>query len=316
MKNIVLTTTAIVTLSATSAIANEINFNQRDSVGVSNLAFEQASSGSGGNTIDLGLSGGMTSVVIKQSGGELGNTSSGNIANVELYMNSDVTQFDSSDDAERVDGWKTFSAVFDDNSQFDFNLGTAVDATQFGDVDVAIAVTGDGNNLTHNVTNGLSGDKLQIGGTVNGDNNSVHATLGAAGDIAFNYDIQGDNNVYESAIDGPASGGRTLDIAIEGNSNKWTVFAAASGGVVNVASIGSNINGTHWQSGQGSVLQMVINKSGSAAFRVETIQNGPAYANVPLNATDGGSFKMAQTGTASYIGAINLSAGGTVTITQ
>jgi hypothetical protein len=316
MKNIILTTTAIVTLSATSAFANEITFNQRDTVGVSNLAFEQASSGSA-NQIDLGISGGMTSVVIQQSGGEEGNTSSGNTANVELYMNSDVTQFDSSDDATRDDGWKTFSATFDgDGNSFDFNLGTASDATQFADVDIDIAVTGDSNDLTHNVTNGLAGDSLQIGGTVNGDSNIVLATLGAAGDIAFNYDIQGDSNTYTSTIAGPASGGRTVDIALTGDSNVWTVTANASGGVMNVASIGSNVTGTHTQNGTGSELQMDINKSGSAAFAVTTTQTGPAYADVTVNAADGGAFTLTQTGAASYIGAINLGAGGAATITQ
>jgi hypothetical protein len=121
LKNIILTTAAIITLSATSAFANEITFKQRNTDNVSNLAFEQASSGSA-NEIDLGISGGMTSVIIKQSGGEEGNTSSGNIGNVELYMNSHASQFDGFDGATREDGWKTFSATYDgDGNSFDFN---------------------------------------------------------------------------------------------------------------------------------------------------------------------------------------------------
>jgi hypothetical protein len=317
LKNIILSTAAIITLSATSVFANEITFKQRNTDNVSNLAFEQASSGSA-NEIDLGISGGMTSVIIKQSGGEEGNTSSGNIGNVELYMNSHASQFDGFDGATREDGWKTFSATYDgDGNSFDFNLGTASDATQFGDVDVDIAATGHINDLTHNVANGLDGDSLQIGGTVNGDSNIVLATLGAAGDIAFNYDIQGDSNTYISTIAGPASGGRTVDIALTGESNMWTVTANASDGIMNVASYGSNVTGTHTQNGTGSELQMDINKSGSAAFAVTTTQTGPAYADVNVNAADGGAFRLTQTGSAaSFIGAINLGAGGAATITQ
>jgi hypothetical protein len=317
LKNIILTTAAIITLSATSAFANEITFKQRNTDNVSNLAFEQASSGSA-NEIDLGISGGMTSVIIEQSGGEEGNTSSGNIGNVELYMNSHASQFDGFDGATREDGWKTFSATYDgDGNSFDFNLGTASDATQFGDVDVDIAATGHINDLTHNVANGLDGDSLQISGTVNGDSNIVLATLGAAGDIVFNYDIQGDSNTYISTIAGPASGGRTVDIALTGESNMWTVTANASDGIMNVASYGSNVTGTHTQNGTGSELQMDINKSGSAAFAVTTTQTGPAYADVNVNAADGGAFRLTQTGSAaSFIGAINLGAGGAATITQ
>jgi hypothetical protein len=317
LKNIILTTAAIITLSATSVFANEITFKQRNTDNVSNLAFEQASSGSA-NEIDLGISGGMTSVIIEQSGGEEGNTSSGNIGNVELYMNSHASQFDGFDGATREDGWKTFSATYDgDGNSFDFNLGTASDATQFADVDIDIAATGHINDLTHNVANGLDGDSLQIGGTVNGDSNIVLATLGAAGDIAFNYDIQGDSNTYTSTIAGPASGGRTVDIALTGESNVWTVTANASGGIMNVASYGSNVTGAHTQNGTGSELQMDINKSGSAAFAVTTTQTGPAYADVTVNAADGGAFRLTQTGSAaSFIGAINLGAGGAATITQ
>lgn len=316
MKKIILATTAIVALSVTTASANEINFNQRDTTGISNLAFEQASAGTG-NQINLGTSGAMTSVVIKQSSGEEGNTSSGNVANVELYMNSDATQFDGSEDATRSEGWKTFNAAFSGDGNFlDFNLGTSADATQFGDVDVNLEVTGDDNAVTHNVTNGLSGDSLKIDGRVMGDNNYVLATLGAAGDINFNYNIEGDNNSYTSTIAGPSTGGRSVDIDLTGNSNVWTVTANASGGVMNVASVGNNVTGTHTQNGAGAELQMAVNKTGSAAFAVTTTQTGGAYANVTVNAADGGAFTLTQTGAAVYNGAINLASGGAATITQ
>ena len=316
MKHIILATTAIVTLSATAAFANEISFNQRDTVGVSNLAFAQ--SADGGNTINLGLSGGMTSVVIDQTGPEVGDQSSGNTANVDLNVNSDITQFDASEDATRGDGWKTFSATFDgNNNALAFSLGTQDDATQYSDVDVDIAVSGDGNDLTHTIANGLAGDTLQFGGSVTGYDNIVVATLGAVGSIEYNYDIIGNDNSYTSIIAGPASGGRTVDVSMKGDSNVWTVTANASAGILNVDSTGDNVTGTHTQTGASSELLMDIDKSGAAAFAVTTTQTGAAaYADVTLNAADGGAFKLVQTGAASYIGVINLGVGGTATITQ
>jgi hypothetical protein len=317
LKHIILATTAIVTLSATAAFANEISFNQRDTVGVSNLAFAQ--SADGGNTINLGLSGGMTSVVIDQTGPEVGDQSSGNTANVDLNVNSDITQFDASEDATRGDGWKTFSATFDgNNNALAFSLGTQDDATQYSDVDVEIAVSGDGNDLTHTIANGLSGDTLQFGGSVTGDDNIVVATLGAVGDIAFNYAIAGNENNLTATLAGPSTGGRTVDIALNGNSNVWTATANASGGVLNVAANGSNITGTNTQGGVGADLQLEVNKVGMAAFAVTTTQTGAnSFADVTLNAADGGAFTLTQSSAnANYVGAINLGAGGAATITQ
>jgi hypothetical protein len=317
MKNIILTTTAIITLSATSVFANEITFTQSDSVGVGNLSFAQ--SADGGNNIGLGLSGGMTSVVIDQTGPEAGEQSSGNTATVDLNVNSAVTLFDSADDATRVAGWKTFSATFDgDNNALAFNLGTQADATQYSDVDVDIAVSGDGNDLTHTIANGLVGEKLQFGGSVNGDDNVVVATLGAVGDIAFNYAIAGDTNKLTATLAGPSTGGRTVDIALNGNSNVWTATSNASGGVLNVLANGSNITGTNSQGGVGTNLQLEVNKVGMAAFAVTTTQTGAnSTADVTVNATDGGAFTLTQSSAnASYVGAINLGAGGAATITQ
>jgi hypothetical protein len=317
LKNIILTTAAIITLSATSIFANEITFNQRDTVGVSNLAFAQ--SADGGNTINLGLSGGMTSVIINQTGPEVGDQSSGNTATVDLNVNSDITQFDSADDATRGDDWKTFSATFDgDNNALAFTLGTQDDATQYSDVDIDIAVSGDGNDLTHTIANGLVGDTLQFGGSVNGDDNTVVATLGAVGDIAFNYAIAGDANKLTATLAGPSTGGRTVDIDLNGNSNVWTATSNASGGVLSVAANGSNITGTNTQGGIGTNLQLAVNKVGMAAFAVTTTQTGAnSYADVTINATDGGAFTLTQSSAnANYVGAINLGAGGAATITQ
>jgi hypothetical protein len=317
LKNIILSTAAIITLSATSAFANEITFNQRDTVGVSNIAFAQ--SADGGNNINLGLSGGMTSVIINQTGPEVGGQSSGNTATVDLNVNSDITQFDSADDATRGDDWKTFSATFDgDNNALAFTLGTQDDATQYSDVDIDIAVTGDGNDLTHTIANGLVGDTLQFGGSVNGDDNIVVATLGAVGDIAFNYAIAGDANKLTATLAGQSTGGRTVDIALNGNSNVWTATSNASGGVLSVAANGSNITGTNTQGGVGTNLQLAVNKVGMAAFAVTTTQTGAnSYADVTINATDGGAFTLTQSSAnANYVGAINLGAGGAATITQ
>lgn len=317
MKNLVLPAAVAVVFSSASAYANEITFNQQDTVGVSNLTFEQSSGGSA-NSIDLGLSGGMTSVVIKQSSGELGDTSSGNTANVDLNVNSEITQFDSSDDAIRGDNWKTFSAKFaGDNNELEFNLGTQDDATQYSSVDVDIAVEGDNNSLTHSVANGLSGDSLQFGGSVNGDDNTVVATLGAVGDIAFKYDIQGNENTLTATLAG-ATGGRTVDIALNGNSNVWTATANSVGGILNVEANGSNITGTNTQGGVGADLQLEINQTGLAALAVTTTQSGAnGYADVTVNAVSGGAFTLTQSGANSrFVGDINLSSGGAATITQ
>jgi hypothetical protein len=316
LKNIILTTSAILILAATSAFANEITFNQRDIVGVSNLDFEQANIGDS-NEINLGVSDGMISVVIKQGGEGDEKNSSGNTAKVELYVNYDITQFNSSNGANKRDGWKTFSSTFDgDGNNVIFKLGSSSDTTQFSSVGVDIAVTGDSNDLNHYVTNGSDGDSLQISGIVSGDSNYVLATLGAAGDIAFNYDIEGNNNKYTSTIAGPASGGRTVDLVLTGDSNVWTVTANSEGGVLNVASYGSYVTGTHTQTGMGSDLQMDITSSSFAALAVTTTQTGPAFADVVLNAAGGGAFTLTQTGAASYKGAISLSPGGAATITQ
>jgi hypothetical protein len=317
MKNIILTTTAIITLSATSVFANEITFDQSDTVGVSNLSFNQTAGG--GNNIGLGLSGGMTSVIIDQTGPEGFDQSTGNTATVDLNVNSVITQFDSADDATRGDDWKTFSATFDgDNNALAFNLGTQEDATQYKAVDVDIAVIGDGNDLTHTIANGLADQTLQFGGSVNGDDNIVVATLYAVGDIAFNYAIAGDTNKLTATLAGPSTGGRTVDIALNGNSNVWTATSNASGGVLNVVANGSNITGTNTQGGVGTNLQLEVNKVGMAAFAVTTTQTGAnSTADVTVNATDGGAFTLTQSSAnASYVGAINLGAGGAATITQ
>jgi hypothetical protein len=316
LKPIILATTAIFTLSATSAFANKITFNQRDAFGVSNLAFAQ--SAGGGNNIDLSLSGGMTSVVIDQTGPEVGDQSLGNTATVDLNVNFEITQFDASGDTTRGDGWKTFSATFDgDNNALTFNLGTQGDDTQYSDVYVNIAVSGDDNSLTHSIANGLAGDTLQFGGAVNGEDNIVVATLGAVGDIAFNYNIAGDANKLTATLAGPSTGGRTVDIVLNGNSNVWTATSNASGGALNVAANGNNITGTNTQGGVGADLQLKVNTV-EAAFAVTTTQTGAnSYANVTVNAAEGGAFTLTQSSAnAKYVGAINLGAGGVATITQ
>jgi hypothetical protein len=317
LKNLVKLSTLSLALSATSVLANEITFNQRDTVGVSNLTFGQDSGGSA-NSINFGTSGSMTSVVIQQSGKEDGETSSGNTATVELYTNSDTTQFDASEGATRGDDWKTFSATFDgDNNALAFSLGTAGDSTQYNDVDIDIAVTGDDNNLTHTIANGLSGDSLQFGGIVDGNDNTVVATLGAVGDIAFNYNIKGNENSLTATLAG-ATGGRTVDINLDGNANVWTATANSTGGILNVSVDGSNITGTNTQGGSNAELQLEVNQTGLAALAITTTQSGAnGYADVTVNAVNGGAFTLTQAGAnARFVGDINLASGGAATITQ
>lgn len=315
LKNNFLATTALIMLSVSPSLANNITFDQVDAVGISNLNLEQAPSGVG-NILNVDVTGDITSINIEQSEGLL-STSSGNIANIDFYMNSTATTFDGSVGATREDSWKTFNATQGgDNNELTFTLGTSSDATYYGSVDVNVEVTGDNNDLTYTITNGLAEDSLQIDGTVNGDNNIVFATLGAAGDIIFNYDIQGNNNEYTSTIAGPASGGRTVDVDIDGNFNEWNVTANSSGGILDVESTGDYVTGTHTQNGAGAELQMDINKLGADALAVTTTQTGAAYADVTINAANGGAFTLTQTGAAYYVGTLYMSAGGAATITQ
>jgi hypothetical protein len=315
LKNIFLATTALVALSVSPGLANNITFDQVDAVGISNLNLEQAPSGLG-NVLNVDVTGDITSINFEQSEGLL-STSSGNIANIDFYMNSTATTFDGSVGATREDSWKTFNATQGgDNNELTFTLGTSSDATYYSSVDVNVEVTGDNNDLTYAITNGLAEDSLQIDGTVNGDNNIVFATLGAAGDIIFNYDIQGNNNEYTSTIAGPASGGRTVDVDIDGNFNEWNVTANSSGGILDVASTGDYVTGTHTQNGAGAELQMDINKLGADALAVTTTQTGAAYADVTINAANGGAFTLTQTGASYYAGTLYIAAGGAVTITQ
>jgi hypothetical protein len=315
LKNIFLATTALLALSVSPSLANNITFDQVDAIGISNLNLEQAPSGVG-NILNVDVTGDITSINFEQSEGLL-STSSGNIANVNLYMNDTITEFDSAVGASREDNWKTFNTTQGgDDNELTFTLGTSSGTTQYGSVDINIGVTGDDNDLTYVVTNGLAEDSLQIDGTVVGDNNIVFATLGAAGDIIFNYDIQGDNNEYTSTIAGPASGGRTVDVTIEGSFNEWNVTANSSGGILKVASTGDYVTGTHTQNGAGAELQMGINKLGADALAITTTQTGAAYADVTINAANGGAFTLTQTGAAYYAGTVYMSAGGAVTITQ
>lgn len=311
MKKLIFATTAIVSLSATSAVANEISFQQLDTNGIGNLVFSQSQDG--GNTINANLKGGMTSVVIEQSGPE-GSTSSGNTAEVDIFANSNITLFGVEEEDQ-----KTFEATFDgDGNSLVFSLGTADDADQFNSLDVALAVIGDRNDINHSIANGTSGDSLQFSGSVTGDDNIVLATVGAVGDVALNYDIQGNANTLTATLAGPADGGRSVDVALLGNSNTWTVTSNSSGGVLDVDANGSNITGTNTQGGMGSNLDLDITKVGMSAFTVTTTQSGAnGHADVNINAADGGTFTLTQSSAnASYVGNLSMSAGSTVTVTQ
>lgn len=323
MKNIIMATTAIISLSGTVAFAQTaptITFDQGE-IAINELILEQTTNG--GDVIDLNISGDMTSVVIKQDS-QPNAAPTGNTANVDIFANSTTTTLIGLADsttvgAVREANWKTFSASFNgDNNTLDFNIGTAATDAGYADIDVDIAVTGDGNVLTHEITSGLADETLQFGGLVIGDDNTVGTTIGAVGDVAFNYDIQGSSNDLTATLAGPTAGGRTVDVALDGNSNIWTVTSNASGGIMDVVANGSFITGTNTQNGFDTELKLAINKAGSSAFAVTTTQTGAgSFADVTINANDGGAFTLTQSSAlASYVGTLDIASGGAVTITQ
>lgn len=319
MKNIIMATTAIISLSGTVAFAEgSITFDQSE-MGINELILQQTLDG--GDKINLNIKGDMTSVVIKQSGTT---GSSGNTANVEIFANSTATTLtgvanSTTEGADRVAGWKTFSATFDgDNNTLDFKIGTADTGAGYDDIDVDLAVTGEGNVLTHKITSGLTGETLQFGGIVTGDNNIVDTTIGAVGNVAFNYGIIGSSNKLIATLAGATAGGRTVDVALNGNSNIWTVTSNASNGTMDVVADGRFITGTNTQNGFETELELNIIKAGDAAFAVTTTQTGAgSSADVTINAADGGAFTLTQSSAlASYVGTLNIASGGAVTITQ
>jgi hypothetical protein len=334
---IALASTAIVSLSATLTFAQGVEtaaagltFNQGTKA-INEVILEQTADGTDG--IDLSVSGDMTSVVIKQ-GGSVG-TASANSAVVNIFASSTVTSVsgysapssalgesiitDANRSSYGLSDWKTFSATFDgDSNKLTFNLGTAAVTTGgYGEIDVDLAVTGDANTLTHNTTSGLSGETFQLGGIVNGDANTVLTNMGAVGDVAFNYNIQGSQNDLTGTLSG-ATGGRTVDVALLGDSNVWTVTAGAAGGMLDVTASGSSITGTNTQGGTGTNLVFDITQTAVSPFAVTTTQTGAnSSAHVTITAAAGGAFTLTQSSAnASYTGVLVIAAGGAVTITQ
>ena len=321
--------TAIVSLSATLAFADaEVGlFFDQGTIDINEVILEQTTDGTDG--LALNLSGDMTSVVIKQSGTT--GTSSGNNAIVNIFSTNDVTSVAALaptatvgesriTGATRLAGWKTFSATFDgDNNALTFNLGTEdITTSGYGNIDVDLAVIGDGNTLTHNIASGLASETLQLGGIVNGDDNTVLTTIGAVGNVAFNYNIQGSSNDLTATLAGPNTGGRTVDIALNGGSNVWTATANSSGGELDVTANGSTITGTNTQNGADASLKLTIDKPLAGAFAATTTQTGATnVADVTINAKGAGAFTLTQSSAlASYTGTLNIAAGGSVTITQ
>jgi hypothetical protein len=333
---ITMASTAIVSLSATLAFAQGVetaaaglSFDQ-GTMAINEVILEQTVNGSDG--IDLSVSGDMTSVVIKQ-GGTVGEESA-NSAVVNIFASSAITSVngysaptgalgesiitDANRSANSGNDWKTFSATFaGDRNKLTFNLGTTTASTGYDAIDVDIAVIGDANTLTHNTTSGLSGESFQLGGIVNGNDNTVLTTIDAVGDVAFNYNIQGSDNKLTGNLSG-ATGGRTVDVALDGNDNVWTVTAGAAGGRMNVTATGSQIWGTNTQSGTGSTLLLDIDQTAASRFDVTTTQTGAnSSANVTITAAAGGAFTLTQSSAnASYVGVLDIAAGGAVTITQ
>jgi hypothetical protein len=321
--------TAIVSLSATLAFAEAadgLSFDQ-GTMDINEVILEQTTNGSDG--LALSLSGDMTSVVIKQSG--TSDSSSGNNAVVNIFSTNDVTSVATFamrttvgesriTGATRLAGWKTFSATFDgDNNALTFNLGTAAITTAgYDEIDVDLAVVGDRNTLTHTITSGLEAETLQLGGIVTGDDNTVLTTIGAVGSVAFNYNILGSSNDLTATLAGPNTGGRTVDIALNGDSNVWTATANSSGGELDVTANGSTITGMNTQNGADASLKLTIDKTSAGAFAATTTQTGAENAaDVTINAKGAGAFTLTQSSAlASYTGTLNIAAGGAVTITQ
>jgi hypothetical protein len=338
MIKISMASTAIISLSATLAFAQtwtdetEGLFFDQGGMATNEVILEQTASGT--DLMRLNVSGDMTSVVIKQSGSV--GQSSANSAIVNIFATTNITSLagyvqpttanvsritdqNRATEAGLGNDWKTFSATFaGDNNALVFNLGTAdVTAAGYGDIDVDLAVTGDGNSLTHNITSGLADETLQLGGIVNGDDNIVLTTIGAVGDVAFNYNIQGSLNDLTGTLSG-ATGGRTVDVALTGDSNEWTVTAGAVGGTLDVTATGSTITGTNTQGGTGTELILDITQTAVSPFAVTTTQTGAnSSADVTITAAAGGAFTLTQSSAnATYKGVLDIAAGGAVTITQ
>jgi hypothetical protein len=321
--------TAMVSLSATLAFAQAADglFFDQGNLGINEVILEQTTDGTDG--LALSLSGDMTSVVIKQSG--TSGTASGNNAVVNIYSTDAVTSLAALamkttvgesriDGATRQAGMKTFSATFDgDRNKLIFDLGTtAITTAGYGDIDIDLAVVGDGNSLTHTITSGLASETLQLGGIVTGDNNKVLTTIGAVGSVAFNYNIKGSSNDLTATLASAAIGGRTVDIALKGDSNVWTATANSSGGVLDVTADGNTITGTNTQNGSGASLKLAIIKASAGAFAATTTQTGATnVADVTINAVGAGAFTLTQSSlNANYTGTLNIADGGSVTITQ
>jgi hypothetical protein len=329
MKMIKLTmvSTALISLSATFVFAEaEVGlFFQQSTMDINEVILEQTVDGN--DLIDLSLSGDMTSVVIRQSGTAA--SSSGNSAIVNIYATTNVTSLSAFTpiigetritDANRGSHiWKTFSATFDgNNNKLVFDLGSSdISTIGYSDIDVNLAVTGDENTLTHTITSGLADETLQLDGIVNGDKNTVLTTISAVGNVAFNYNIQGSENTLTGTLAGP-TGGRSVAVALTGDSNVWTVTANSSGGTLDVTANGSSMTGTHTQTGDDANLKFDITQAVISPFAITTTQSGANNsADVKINAASGGAFTLTQSSAnASYTGVLNIAAGGAVTITQ
>jgi hypothetical protein len=339
MIKISMASTAIVSLSATLAFAQTaatdamisatqgLFFDQGEE-SINEVILEQTVDGTDG--INLNISGDMTSVVIKQSGTEA--TSSGNSARVNLFATTTETSLSTfvlpgiASESRITSGnrganlWKTFSSTFDgDGNQLEFNLGT-VDVTTIGydEIDVDIAVIGDGNKVLNNSGSGLAGESFVMGGIITGNTNAVDTTIGSVGDVELNYYILGNSNTLVGTLAGAVGGTQDLKVDLIGNDNLWTFTANAAVGFIDVTATGNNITGTSTQNGSGSNLTVDINKSTDAAFAFTTTQSGAGnFADVTLNNITGGAFTLTQSSAnASYTGILDIANGGAVTITQ
>jgi hypothetical protein len=316
--------------AATDAMitANQGLFFDQGNESINEVILEQTVNGSDG--INLNVSGDMTSVVIKQSGTE--GTLSGNSAVVNLFSTTTETSLSGfvlpgiASESRITSGnrgenlWKTFSSTFDgDGNQLEFNLGTGnVTTIGYDEIDVDIAVTGNGNKLLNNSGSGLAGEYFVMGGIITGDNNAVDTTIGSVGDVELNYYIDGNSNTLVGTLAGAPEGTQNLSVDLIGNDNMWTLTANANVGFIDVTATGNNITGTNTQTGAASSLTLAVNKTTNAAFAVTTTQSGANnIANVTLNNITDGAFTLTQSSAnASYTGILDIASGGAVTITQ
>ena len=109
-----------------------------------------------------------------------------------------------------------------------------------------------------------------------------------------------------------------IDFALVGNNSNWLLKQDSEQSSMIVDISGNFTNGTLIQTGNSTLLNYTLVKTGTSVFTTTVNQSGNAStADVNIHAEDVGEFTLTQSGTgSSFTGDLFISAGGTVTVTQ